>query len=61
MKWLFAALLLLLSTPIAIPSHSNLNKEETHCLAEAIYREARGEPYIGQLAVGQVVINRTKS
>jgi spore germination cell wall hydrolase CwlJ-like protein len=30
------------------------------CLAETIYRESRGEPYKGKLAVGQVVINRVK-
>lgn len=33
---------------------------ETTCIAETIYREARGEPYKGKLAVGQVVLNRTK-
>jgi spore germination cell wall hydrolase CwlJ-like protein len=32
---------------------------EILCLALAIYFEARGEPVIGQVAVGQVVINRT--
>lgn len=31
------------------------------CLAQAIYFEARGEPIEGQLAVGQVIINRTES
>jgi cell wall hydrolase len=29
-----------------------------HCLASAIYFEARGEPLDGQIAVGQVVLNR---
>ena len=28
------------------------------CLAEVMYREARGEPYRGKLAVAQVVLNR---
>jgi hypothetical protein len=31
------------------------------CLAQAVYFEARGEPIEGQLAVAEVVINRTKS
>lgn len=35
--------------------------DEMECLAGAIYFEARGEPLAGQLAVAQVVINRTES
>ena len=35
---------------------SNLN-----LLAHVIYGEARGEPYVGQVAVGAVVLNRVKS
>ena len=31
------------------------------CLALNIYSEARGEPYIGQYEVGQVVLNRVAS
>lgn len=31
------------------------------CLATAIFFEARGEPYDGQLAVGQVIRNRVES
>lgn len=31
------------------------------CLAQAVYFEARGEPLDGQLAVAEVVINRTQS
>jgi spore germination cell wall hydrolase CwlJ-like protein len=34
---------------------------ETTCLATAVYFESMGEPLEGQLAVAQVVINRTKS
>lgn len=33
----------------------------TRCLATVIYFEAKGEPADGQLAVAEVVINRTKS
>jgi spore germination cell wall hydrolase CwlJ-like protein len=32
-----------------------------HCLANAVYFEARDQPYIGQVAVAQVVINRVFS
>lgn len=35
--------------------------EELRCLAGAIYFESRGEPLAGQLAVAQVIINRTES
>jgi len=31
------------------------------CMAGAIYFESKGEPLAGQLAVGQVIINRTRS
>ncbi|WP_296306564.1 cell wall hydrolase [Erythrobacter sp.] len=34
--------------------------EEMRCLAGAVYFEARGEPLAGQLAVAQVIINRTE-
>lgn len=35
--------------------------DELRCLAGAIYFEAKGEPLSGQLAVANVIINRTKS
>lgn len=36
-----------------------INEDAEHtCLAQAIYFEARGEPFEGQLAVAQVVMNR---
>lgn len=34
---------------------------EQRCLAEAIYYEARGESYDGQMAVAEVVVNRARS
>jgi hypothetical protein len=34
---------------------------EKHCLAQAVYFEARGEPEAGQAAVAQVVLNRMTS
>jgi len=35
--------------------------DEMRCLAGAIYFESRGEPLAGQLAVGDVVVNRAES
>lgn len=34
---------------------------DTKCLADNIYHEARGEPFLGQVAVAQVTINRFRS
>ena len=34
---------------------------ESKCLAEAIYYEARSESYDGQMAVAEVIVNRTRS
>lgn len=35
--------------------------EEQRCVAVAIYHEARGEPFPGQLAVAEVIMNRARS
>lgn len=35
--------------------------DELECLAGAIYFESRGEPLMGQLAVAEVIINRSRS
>ena len=35
--------------------------EQEKCLAEAIYFESRGEPFLGQVAVGVVIIQRVDS
>ncbi len=37
------------------------NSSNVNLLARAIYGEARGEPYVGQVAVGAVIMNRVKS
>jgi len=39
----------------------SLNMYEVDVLAKIIHGEARGEPYIGQVAVGAVVLNRIRS
>lgn len=35
--------------------------EQVECMTEAIYHEARGESYYGQLLVGFVIMNRVNS
>ena len=39
----------------------DLDPKETKCIATAIYHEARGEPIMGQAAVGYVINNRVFS
>ncbi|SEF38738.1 N-acetylmuramoyl-L-alanine amidase [Caloramator fervidus] len=39
---------------------SKIQRSDVNLLARAINGEARGEPYIGQVAVGAVIINRTR-
>ena len=53
LRHLLIVLLLLSSDVYAI-------SRETKCLALNIYYEARGESYLGKLAVAKVTINRTK-
>lgn len=49
---------------IGLPTKSNTNTAggdaDFHLLARIISAEARGEPYIGQVAVGAVVLNRVE-
>jgi hypothetical protein len=42
-------------------SQAEFEERERRCLAIAIYFEARGEPVRGQVAVGQVILNRVRS
>ncbi|WP_308515139.1 cell wall hydrolase [Sphingomonas flavescens] len=41
--------------------NSNAGSRELECLATGIYFESKSEPLAGQLAVGQVIANRTDS
>lgn len=43
-----------------MPADAQLSRD-LQCLASAIYYEARGETLEGQLAVGQVIVNRAES
>lgn len=40
---------------------ARVSEKERQCLAAVVYHEARGEPREGQLAVAQVVLNRSRS
>ncbi len=42
-------------------TEEEFRKRELRCMTTAIYFEARGEPVRGQLAVGQVIMNRVRS
>jgi spore germination cell wall hydrolase CwlJ-like protein len=44
-----------------LPEVPRLSAADRHCLATAIYFEARGEPEQGQAAVAQVILNRARS
>ncbi|HHT69291.1 MAG TPA: LysM peptidoglycan-binding domain-containing protein [Firmicutes bacterium] len=43
------------------PAGVKMSAQEVEWLAQMIHAEARGEPYIGQVAVGAVIINRMLS
>ena len=40
---------------------TSTNSNDVNLLSKLIYGESRGEPYAGQVAVGEVVLNRVKS
>ena len=50
-----------LSSKVAALRGSNPGSEQVECLAVAIYYESKSEPLAGQLAVGQVIANRSHS
>ncbi|TDF98167.1 spore cortex-lytic enzyme [Paenibacillus piri] len=46
---------------LAPSSNLGLSEEDLKLMANAVYGESRGEPYIGQVAVAAVILNRVKS
>ncbi len=44
-----------------VKSSSGLSQNDIHMLARTVYAEARGEPYVGQVAVAAVLLNRLES
>ena len=48
----------------SVPSQTGNNgvsESDVYLLAKTIYAEGRGEPYVGQVAIGAVVMNRVRS
>lgn len=45
----------------AAPSRSSVNRSNLDSLARLVYGEARGESFVGQVAVAAVVLNRVES
>ena len=60
MRLFLAALLFSVTTTSTAVQDYDLVEysQSVKCLAEVIYRESRGEPFRGKLAVGKVVMNR---
>ena len=48
-------------TPAAAPAAGGITNADIHLMARAIYAEARGEPHVGKVAVGAVILNRLRS
>lgn len=46
---------------ISITSSTGSSSSNAYLLARLIYGEARGEPYVGQVAIAAIVLNRVKS
>ncbi|GIP36876.1 spore cortex-lytic enzyme [Paenibacillus sp. J31TS4] len=42
-------------------SRGGLSEEDIKLMANAVYGESRGEPYVGQIAVAAVILNRLRS
>lgn len=49
------------ATKITPHNHLGLSKNDLTIMANAVYGEARGEPYVGQVAVAAVILNRMKN
>ena len=62
MKRIALALALLSQPAMAFEELAAMPSQDRHltCLTQAIYYEARGQSRAGQIAVGQVVLNRTR-
>jgi N-acetylmuramoyl-L-alanine amidase len=44
-----------------LPSGQSFSDQEIRIMSQAVYGEARGEPYVGQVAVAAVILNRVRS
>ena len=50
-----------MNTDLAKSSNLGLSANDLKLMANAVYGESRGEPYVGQVAVAAVILNRVKS
>ena len=50
--------ILIIITTFSSAQRTSLSNNEVELLSRIIYAEAKGEPYIGQVAVGAVILNR---
>ena len=46
---------------LGINNSASQSSSDLYLLAKCIHAEARGEPYVGQVAVGAVILNRVES
>lgn len=46
---------------LTVSNNLGISENEINLMANAVYGEARGEPYIGQVAVAAVILNRLQS
>jgi len=58
---IFITILILIGISLVFAQSNNLSHNEVELLSRIIYAEAKGEPYIGQVAVGAVILNRIDS
>jgi N-acetylmuramoyl-L-alanine amidase len=49
------------SSPLPPSSRTGVTDNDLKLMANAVYGESRGEPYIGQVAVAAVILNRVRS
>lgn len=49
------------STPTSVNVPQGYSQNDIQLLANAVYGESRGEPYVGQVAVASVILNRVQS
>ncbi|WP_374703442.1 spore cortex-lytic enzyme [Bacillus sp. Marseille-P3661] len=49
------------SQPTAVNMPNGFSQNDIQLMANAVYGEARGEPYVGQVAVASVILNRVNS
>ena len=48
-------------TALGLSSSSSYTSQDLYLLAKCVHAEARGEPYVGQVAVAAVILNRVDS